>query len=72
MDHETRITEAVMSAYKNMPEAERREINDLAESLMTGYHARTGRTSGLGFASAVRLLGCMGILLEEKDYVTST
>ncbi len=61
-----------MDAYQNLPADERRRIDEEAEAAMIGYHIRTGSDHGLGFGSAIRLLGCVGVLMAKKGYVTST
>ncbi len=71
MDNETRTIEAVMAAYWSMTPEERQAIREQALQLMDRVKARTGYTKGFGIGSAIRLLGCLGMLVV-KDGTNST
>lgn len=63
---ESPTTAGVMRAWARMSPKERRAVRELAVGVIEGVHARRGEGyQGIGMVSAIKLIGCVGVLLES-------
>lgn len=57
----------VMAVYWLLPDRERQAVDEVAQQLVDRFHSQPGSPKGIGLESAVRLIGCLGVLLIKWD-----
>jgi hypothetical protein len=65
MDTRDRTTQAILAAYRQLPSAERQQIDRLTKALDEGLTRRNHKLKGFGKQSAIELIGKVGVLLAR-------